>query len=243
MPAASPIPPPSSLPIVPDPAAYGLDAVKDVEPLAPDESGAYYGLLHHAQSVPEDALWQAGKAFVAERERASRESTFRDMLHNPEAWRGRPAVMYGHILQTVEYDALDNPYGIKKLYESALYTDDAAHHPTTVVFLERPPELPLGTDMVPSVGVAGYFLKMYVYPSSDMKSRKAPLILARTVHVFPPQRRGPIFPPAVSYGGLLFLLAALVYGVWRGFRKDRQRVVTRRQQELDQNQPDFGKLS
>src|SRR5690606_28382922 len=123
---------------------------------------------------------------VQERRQKSNLPTFVDIIRNTKEFRGQPIRMQGHVLQTIEYEAIDNPYGIEKLYESTLFTEDSQSHPATIVFLEKPDNLPISGDLIDGVTVNGYFLKTYLYPSSDNTTRKAPLILAKTVSV-PPQ--------------------------------------------------------
>lgn len=233
-----PVPPPVQIPS----DTYGLEKVEDVTVLEWSDVEAYYGLLHHASQVSQEALRAAGREFAALRQQQTGLPPFRDMLRHPEAWRGQPVYMEGHILQTIEFEAADNPYGIQHLYESALYTEDSAHHPSTIVFLQKPDDLPIGGETVGSVAVSGYFLKLYVYPSSDKKTRKAPLILAKTITVFPTPKAVPVIPTPWLLAGLILILGLLVLGVSRSFHSDRRRLSTYRRKELDDDRPDFPQL-
>lgn len=228
--------------VVPPQDAYGLPTVEDDTWLSHRDNAAYYGLLHHAREIPEDQLRAAGKEFITQRMQASGRPTFVDMLKSPGSYRGQPVFLKGHILQTVEYEADENPYGITRLYESSLYSDDAQNNMTTVVFLEKPDNLPLGAEMVDGVQVAGYFLKLYWYDAHDNHTHKAPLILASTVTVKPPPVHQPIVAPGIAYPALLVGVALLVAIVWVVQRSDRKRLLQRREQELDSEFPDFSDI-
>jgi hypothetical protein len=231
------------VPIVPPPDAYELQEVRDDYWLRHEDTPAYYGLLDHARRVPREQLRTAGREFLAQRGEETGLPTFVDMLRNSSKYRGQPVFLTGHVLQTVEYDAAENPYGIEKLYETSLYTEDARHNLTTVVFLEKPDELPLGGETVDGVEVAGYFLKLYWYPAGDNQTHKAPLILARTVTVRPPTAHGPLVPPEIGYPLLLAGFILLVTVVWRIQQSDNKRMLERRKKELDSQQPDFDGLA
>lgn len=231
------------IPIVPPPEAYELESVRDDYWLKHEDTSGYYGLLAHARRVPQEQLRVAGREFLARRREESGLPTFVDMLRNSSEYRGQPVFLTGHVLQTVEYDAEENPYGIDKLYETSLYTEDARHNLTTVVFLEKPDELPLGGETVDGIEVAGYFLKLYWYPAGDNQTHKAPLILARTVTVRPPPAHGPLVPPEIGYPLLVAGFVLLVAVVWRIQQSDRTRLLERRKKELDSQQPDFDGLA
>lgn len=222
----------------------GLSAVRDDYWLTSDDNSAYYGLLHQAQELPADELARLAKAFVAHRRSESGMPTFIDMIRNPQAFRGQPIQLKGHVLQTLEYEAEENSYGIEQLYESTLFTEDSQSHPTTIVFLEKPDNLPISGELVDGVTVNGYFLKNYWYPSSDNATRKAPLILAQTVVVKPPQP-APV-PGATSkilYWGLgsaILILTAIVVMVQRS---DRKRTLADQKKRLAEANPQFDQLT
>lgn len=219
----------------------GLSRIRDNDWLSADENRAYYGLLQQASVADQKELATQAIEFLAERRNASRLSTFVDMIRNTKEFRGQPVQLKGHVLQTIEYEATENEYGIQQLYETNLYTDDSQSHPATIVFLEKPENLPISGEMVDGVTVNGYFLKTYLYPSSDNTTRKAPLILAKTVTVRPPK---PAELPATANGlvywvlGILFLILMIV--VVSVQRADRKRVLENQKRRLTQEPPAFG---
>lgn len=221
---------------------FDLGTVVDDTWLTNEESSAYYGLLQKAIETPVEELRKQGQAFVQKRREQKHLPAFPDMLNNPAEWRGQPVTLTGHVLQTVEYDPAPNPYGIGTLYESSLFIEDSQGHPITVIFTEKPENLPIGGELIDGVQVSGYFFKVYWYPSSDKQTRKAPLILAKTVSVRPPFVPGPVLPPIVSWG-VLVLTALFVVGVlWKIVSNDRRRKEAQRAKAISDGPPDLSRL-
>ena len=220
-----------------------LDAVEDDTRLTHADSAAYYGLLDITRQFTNAQMISDGKEFVRSRQTQSGLPTFVDMLRHPNEFRGQPVFLAGHVQQTLEYDAGENPYGIEKLYETWLYTDGSQTHPTVIVFLEKPAILPIGGEMVDGIRVAGFFLKTYLYPSQDNHTRRVPLILARSVTVSSPPIFGqPVFSFGVGIGVALVGFGVLVGFTWWGHHADRTRQLRRRDEQLPET-PDFSQVS
>lgn len=227
-------------PTVTEDDPLGFNLVRDDWWLTGNENPAYYGLLNKAAEVSQAELAKDAIAFLKQRREKTRLSTFVDMIRNTQEFRGQPVQMKGHILQTLEYEAVENPYGIETLYESTLYTDDSQSHPTTVVFLEKPDNLPVGGETVNGVTVNGYFLKTYLYPSSDETTRKAPLILAKTLTVKPPKvAKLPTETNAFIYWGIGGGVALLAFVVVLVQRSDRKRMLENQKKRLGEEEPVF----
>ena len=219
----------------------GLKLVRDDRWLTANENPAYYGLLNQANEIPQQELAASAKEFIQKRRTEAKLSTFVDMIRNTKEFRGQPVVMKGHILQTLEYEAEENSFGIEHLYESTLYTEDSQSHPTTIIFLEKPDNLPLGGETVNGVTVYGYFLKTYLYPSSDKATRKAPLILAKTLTVQPSKvAKLPTETNPMIYWGIGSGLAVLIFVIILVQRSDRRRMLENQKKRLDEQQPVFG---
>ncbi len=235
---AQEIEPAKAEPTKDDPLALAF--VRDHSPLDGNDNVAYYGLLNQAREASQAELAEAGRQFLKKRREQSKLLTFPDMIRNPKAFRGQPVHLTGHVLQTIEYDAYENDYGIEKLYESMIYTDDSQTHPAAIVFLEKPDNLPISGDLIEGVTVSGYFLKTYVYPSSDNANRVAPLILAKTVTVKPQ-------PEAIDSGNTnRFIFWGLASGIVILFlvlyivqRSDRKRMIIEQKKRLDSEAPTF----
>ena len=211
--------------VIPSPNAFGLSDVKDNSLLGPEDNEPYFSLLNLAREAKPEALRQAGKKFVSERFEKSHVPLFKDMLDNPGAFRGKPVFLRGHTLQVIEYEPLKNDFGIDKVYEASFFEEDAQGNLATIVFLEKPENLELGTQTVDGVSVSGYFLKMYHYDAEDAHTHKAPYILARTLHIATPTK-----PDAGGFnvlGGIVFgvvalILLAVVYVQWREQQQRRE---------------------
>ncbi|MCA8996916.1 MAG: hypothetical protein KDA80_08020 [Planctomycetaceae bacterium] len=216
-----------------------FEAVVDNTWLTHEETPAYYALLEKARQTPVSEIRQQGRELVSKRKEQTRLPTFVDIWKNPKEWRGKPVFLKGHVLQTVEYDPAPNDYGIDTLYESSLFIDDSQGHPITVVFTEKPDNLPLGGELVDGVEVAGYFFKVFWYPSSDKQTREAPLILAKTVSVRSPKSFGPVIPPGVSWTAIGLLAVAIVFGLWRMKSLDQERRRKQRERVAKESPPEF----
>ncbi|MCA9081324.1 MAG: hypothetical protein KDA58_12245 [Planctomycetaceae bacterium] len=220
----------------------GIDfsEVQDNSELRFEETDAYYALLQRAVQDPIAPLAAAAAEFIDRRKAVTHWPILKDMLDHPELYRAQPVTVSGHILNVVAYDAAENPYGFKELYEASLFTEDSQGHPMSIVFAERPENLPLGSDLIDGVEVTGYFFKVYYYPSADKHTRKAPLILARTVTVRAPITYRPVLPTwAVSLLAVLGI-GLLVAITWWVQSRDQQFTKQRHQQELPQ---DLGKVA
>ena len=204
-----------------------LSAVTDNDYLTYEENEAYYGLLHRATITPLNEMRREANDLLQQRRQATPFPIFKDMLDHPELYRGQPVTLRGHVLNVVSYDAAENPWGIRQVYEAALFTDDSQGHPATIVFTERPEGLPLGDKLVDGVEVTGYFFKIYYYPSADKVTRRAPLILASTLQIRPVVPHAPLVPGWVANGGIALVVIVLVAVVWwvqsRDQRLSRQR--------------------
>lgn len=171
-----------------------LSGVTDRTPLAFEESPAYYALLERARRADPQGLEAQARQFLRQRWEDSprfREFPFEefplfyDLTQDPEAYRGQPLHLRGHLIRLVKYAAGPNDYGIDTLYEGWLVTPDAETHPTTVIFTQIPEGMPIGEELINGVSTTGFFLKLHTYSSRDKKTRFAPMVLAHTLEWTP----------------------------------------------------------
>jgi hypothetical protein len=178
-----------------DRTQFPLDWIEDrTELQGTADVGAYYSLLDYARRVDPAALRAAAAAWVDQRWRQSRFRDwpvgdfplFYDLVEHPEAYRGRPVTLHGHIrLHRVRHE--ENEFGLDPIHEAYLYTDDSQSHPATIIFTANPDGIPVGEETVNGITATGYFLKLYNYPARDGKIRYSPLILARDLRWTPTQ--------------------------------------------------------
>jgi hypothetical protein len=171
-----------------------LTGVTDRTALAFEESPAYYALLDRARSADPADLRQRAEALRRQRWEDSPRfrqfaleefPLFYDLTQHPDAYRGQPVDLRGHLIRLVKYAAGPNDYGIDTLYEGWLVTPDAQTHPTTVICTEIPEGMPIGEELIDGVSVTGYFFKLHTYSSRDNKDRFAPMVLAHRLHWSP----------------------------------------------------------
>jgi hypothetical protein len=233
-----------------DAERFGLDRVEDRTEISYDDRAAYFGILDHVRRVDPDALRRAAADFVARRhqvrdERLRRFSleefpVFADLSWHPQAYRGQPVVLRGHVIRVQKHSAA-NEFGLDPLYEAWLVSDDSNHNPAAIVFTECPPELPVGEGLVDGVSVEGYFLKLHIHEARDGKVRFAPLILARTVSVNPAGPPAELLPRPLKIAiGVVLLALAACGAVW--LASGRRRPHELHTQLGETSPPDFRAL-
>lgn len=256
--SAADIPPPEPLlPADATPAAQGplsphlprgefpFDFIHDRSRLeGTADTTAYFGMLNYVRQVDPEQLQQAAEEFLTQRWQTSpyrnwsREDfpLFADIIQHPEAYRGMPVTLRGHIqLHRVFHE--ENEYGLDPLHEVYLFTPDSQGHPAAVVFTENPDGIPVGEDRISGISATGYFLKLMTYPSRDGKLRYAPLILAREA------RWRPVVPARLSLAAQLSIAAGILVAVLLialAVRRSRQRDAQARERErrlLGEDQP------
>ncbi len=235
-------------PVPLDETAISLAEVSDRSPLSFEESVPYYAVLDHVRHVPAPDLRQRAAEFLRQRRQASPQyqagdsgfPVFVDMIEHPEAYRGQPVTLQGHLIRFVSYEAGPNEFGIEQLFEGWLVTEDSQTHPVIVVTTANVDGLPIGEELIDGVTVSGYFLKLHNYSSRDRKVRFAPMILAETMHWSPPPAQGPaVFPRLMRYGGLALLMLVILRLIWRLRRPPGSRAQRRLADELPAEAPGF----
>lgn len=237
-------------PFIP-PGQFPLDFIQDRSDLeGTADVECYYGLLDYARRVNPAALYEAAQDF---KEARWSQSEFRDwplaefplyydLTKHPEAYRGRPISLYGHIrLHHVDHPT--NNYGLDPVHVAYLYTDDSQHHPTRIVFTENPDNVPVGEDVINGISVTGYFLKLYLYSDRGEKGRYMPLLLARDVRW---SRPGPGGLSKEMQLAIAATVIAIVIGLAISVRRAQRRDAAARAKERAalgrEARPDFTQL-
>ena len=105
-----------------------------------------------------------------------------------------------------------------------------------IVCSELPDELPTGDVVVDGVSVTGYFFKMYLYQAGDT-TRRAPLVLAKTVQFTPTMTTVADVPEWLPYGAVVVvsaLFCGLMVLLLRSRWHDRQMRDQRNLRSLEQ---------
>ena len=156
-----------------DPAAMAEfksreELITDRTDLRPREMIAYWQLM----------AWSRTESFEEFEKRAGKEPAFTQLWDQPALYRAKPVRLKMHVRRVLQYDAPENPLGLKVAYEAWGWTDESKSYPYTVVFADKPAGLPVGSDVEGEVVFVGYFLKNMAYTAFD-KRRAAPLMVGR----------------------------------------------------------------
>mgnify|MGYP000204834030 CR=1 FL=1 len=156
-----------------DPAAMAEfqsreELITDRTELRPREMIAYWQLM----------AWSRTQSFEEFEKRAGKEPAFTQLWDQPGLYRAKPVRLKMHVRRVLQYDAPENPLGLKVAYEAWGWTDESKSFPYTVVFADKPDALPVGSDIEGEVVFVGYFLKNMAYTAFD-KRRAAPLMVGR----------------------------------------------------------------
>lgn len=135
--------------------------------------------------------------------------TFVDMFQHPDEYRGHPVTLHGKFRRLMAFDAGKNEHGYDQLYEGWFFADGGQGNPAVVIFYELPEGFPLGGDIEEEISITGYFFKMYGYHAQDT-TRKAPLILARSVRWFPQKTPVQWNPSPQAYVAFSFVIVVIV---------------------------------
>lgn len=146
-----------------------LKSIQDRQPLLPHEMPAYWRLLG----------WSRTRPFAELEKGALRDIPYSHMWEEPDLYRGQPMRLKLHVRRVIAYDAKENPLGLKKVYEAYGFTDNSLSFPIIVVLPEKPPGIPIGTDVEGDIVFVGYFVKWMGYRSFDDKKKNAPLLVGR----------------------------------------------------------------
>ncbi|MCG6155862.1 hypothetical protein [Rubinisphaera margarita] len=138
--------------------------------LRADESDSYYRVLAHVTRLDEDLLSRSARSDVLHV----------NLMHEPERYRGELVQLKGTARRIVPLDATENQYGIRKLYEIWITTDDSGSEPWRIVAKSIDERLPVGENVNAPIKAIGYFFKQYSYASQG-GMHIAPLILSARV--------------------------------------------------------------
>jgi hypothetical protein len=172
-----------------------LGAVQDDSRFVPKETAAFFHLLRLLKETDEAVI----KKSPAER------VSYLQLWEQSAEYRGRLVTMRGEVrgVQPKRFPA--NNDGLEQYYEVWLKHDSKnnATNPIAVYCLELPQGFPAGPSMAEPVEVTGFYYRRWWYQDSENKSRRAPLILTKTLDWAPA-------PPVVDEPLNLPLLVALI---------------------------------
>ncbi len=138
--------------------------------LRADEADSYYRVLAHVTRLDEDLLGRSARSDVLHV----------NLIHEPDRYRGELVQLKGTARRILPLEATENQYGIRKLYEIWITTDDSGSEPWRIVAKSIDERLPVGENVNVPIKAIGYFFKQYSYASQG-GMHIAPLILSARV--------------------------------------------------------------
>lgn len=202
------------------------ELITDKAELRSREMIAYWDLLG----------WSRSQSFADLEQRARRDPALTQIWQEPNKHRGRPFRLKLHVRRVLEWDTdpKQNPLGATKVYEAMGWTDESKSLPYTIIFLEKPPQLPVGNEVEADVIFVGYFFKILTYTAFDSR-RGTPLLMGRVRMVTAPAATPAVGLSPLELGGL-FIGGLLAVGlvIWFIPRKKRPlRSFAMTQKQLD----------
>lgn len=178
-----------------------LFIVEDRAALVPREMPAYWALMEFVLGHPTSEL----------KRQALKDVPFTQLWEQPEKYRGKPIALRLHVRRVIQYDAPDNPLGLTNAYEAWGWTDESRSFPYVVVFPNKPPGLPVGTDIRADIDFTGCFLKVMAYTAFD-NQRGAPLLVGHA-RLVPKAGAPKAAAPFSSLFGIVVLIGLVACGL------------------------------
>lgn len=179
-----------------------LDAIRDNRPLGVSEWDAWLHCFDVLQRADEAALRSA----------ATRDVGYLQLLEQSKEYRGELVTTTGVIRRAHPAKTPRNEYGLADYYQTWLWPNDHPEDPIVVWCLHLPDRFPLGMEIEEDAEVTGFYFKLWAYKSADGTVRRAPMLLARTIHW---HRRPEVTraPPTDRSSLALMILGAAAFAV------------------------------
>jgi len=179
-----------------------LKTIRDNRPLGVSEWDAWLHFFDVLQRTDEAALQNA----------ATRDVGYVQLLEQSDEYRGELVTTQGVIRRAHPAKTPRNEYGLTDYYQTWLRPDDHPKDPIAVWCLHLPDGFPLGMELEEDAEVTGFFFKLWAYKSADGAVRRAPMLLARTIH-WHPRPEVVHAPPAGRTSLTLMILGAAAFAV------------------------------
>ncbi len=184
-----------------------VKSIQDRQPLQPHEMSAYWRLLG----------WSRTRPFAELEKGALRDIPYSHLFEEPDLYRGQPIRLKLHVRRVLSYDTKENPLGLKKVFEVYGFTDNSLSFPFIVILPEKPPGVPIGTDVEGDIVFVGYFVKWMGYTAFD-KKKFAPLLVGRARPIVLPSGAGQNGGWELAFLTLVGGVFALTFLVWLSLR-------------------------
>jgi hypothetical protein len=214
-----------------------FDTVEDRTRLQASDGPCFYEMLAAASRAQQSNLLERTRITAADQDRTTIEALF----NQPQDQHGKLFGLTGTTERVVEV-RLDNrevatAIGIDRYFEIELVTADSQGNPITFCALELPPGMPRGEHVAVDVRVAGFFFKVWSYPTGTKGDKTqfqmAPLLVGVRPEVLATPKADTWFSTLITTV-LLVGVIALIGAFWWLNRSDR-----RARQRLRQRQTEF----
>jgi hypothetical protein len=149
-----------------------LKSIGDNKPLGFSEWDAWLHLFDVLENSSEAALQRASTGRAG----------FVQLFEQSSEYRGELVTVEGIIRRAHPAKTPKNDYGLEDYYQTWLWPDDHPNDPIVVWCLHLPDGFPVGMEMAEEAEATGFFFKRWAYKAADGNMRRAPMVLARTVH-------------------------------------------------------------
>jgi hypothetical protein len=152
-----------------DAAKEEFQAITDRQSLAAIDMPSYWRMVKWSRAQTFEQLWKRAKTV-----------SYIQLWEQPEEYRGKLVrIKMLHLRQVFKWPAKENSADVKETYDARGWTEDSKVFPYVVVFCDKPPKLPEGSDIYEESTFVGYFLKQMYYRDGRDKPRAAPVLIGR----------------------------------------------------------------
>jgi len=149
-----------------------LKSISDNKPLGLSEWDAWLHLFDVLNKTSETTLQQASTGRAG----------FVQLFEQSSEYRGELVTVEGIIRRAHPAKTPKNDHGLEDYYQTWLWPNDHPNDPIVVWCLHLPDGFPIGMEMAEEAEATGFFFKRWAYKAADGNMRRAPMLLARTVH-------------------------------------------------------------
>ena len=179
-----------------------LDSIRDNKPLGVSEWEAWLHIFDLLERNDEAALQSAATTGVG----------YVQLFEQSKEYRGELVTTRGVIRRAHPAKTPRNDYGLTDYYQTWLWPDDHPDDPMVVWCLHLPEGIPIGMQMAEPAEVTGFYFKLWAYKAADGTVRRAPMLLARTIH-WHPRPEVAQAPPVGRSSSMLMIVGAAAFAV------------------------------
>lgn len=195
--------------------ASRLKSIRDNTPLGYSEWDTWLHFFDVLNNTSEADLQHASTGRVG----------FVQLFEQSNEYRGELVTVDGIIRRAHPTKTPKNDYGLEDYYQAWLWPDDHPNDPIVIWCLHLPDGFPIGMETAEEAEATGFYFKRWAYKAADGNMRRAPMLLARTVHWRKPAEatssvpEGPLPLVLMIAGATVFAVFFAVYVYYRTRRR------------------------